>query len=185
MSAEIFVLDEKEAQRRVWELSDPGVLDQLFSFGQMLLAEVQQRSAQIDSKLTVMLGLSGAMIAFILAGNELWGSSATAIFGLRWLRAIIAVAVVALLLSIYFTYQGLRLREWLVPSEGDWIQVDLLKDPEYMKRHHILSVLDAHRSHNQLNLIKGAYARRAELYVLAAAILVAGVLLFRIGSQIF
>jgi hypothetical protein len=171
----------------IWESASADVLDQLYSFGEILLNEVQQRSAQLDTKLTTMLGLSGAMMAFLLIGNEFWstasGSSAV-IPGLVWYRLGVALASAIGLACIVLCYFGLKLRQWDFPSTTDWLNREYLTKADEMKRFHIISMLETHDSHNKNNAKKARNARRAENLLAISAALVGLILLARVVQQL-
>lgn len=165
-----------------WTLAKDESLDELIIFGQVLLNEVQQRSSQLDSKLTTMLGLAGGMLAFLLVGNELWSKTEA---WLKFFQSLLAFATVLGLFSIVFCYLGLRLRQWDFPSRNDWVKGELVADPDKLKRYHLISMLETHAAHSNINVSKADSARVAERLLVSAALTVGITLLLRLAEQLF
>jgi len=58
-------LSAEEVNRLVYSYDDASVTDELCSFGTLLLQEVRNRSANIDSKAATMLGWSTGLLVFL------------------------------------------------------------------------------------------------------------------------
>ena len=75
------------------------VIDELFDFGSLVISEAQQRSAQIDSKLSAYLGYSVAIVALLSIGD--WGASKQNPLGLKVITLLsMALAVGAIIAAL-------------------------------------------------------------------------------------
>lgn len=112
MGEQIFKpVDAEDIRNR---LSDPAldqvVVDDLFQFGSLVLAEVRQRISWVESKLTIILGWSMAGLAFLLVGPS----------GVQFpIRKWIAGALLASTIVAIF---GLKSKLLAAISEGDWFK---------------------------------------------------------------
>ena len=70
--SEIKTVDPKEIERLLLANPYQELTEELFSFGQLLLDEIQQRTAQLDTKLISLLGWTAAILAFLLVGDASW-----------------------------------------------------------------------------------------------------------------
>jgi hypothetical protein len=143
-------LSNEEVRKLVYSYEDPQVTDELYSFGQMLLTEVQQRAGQIDSKATTILGWATAILAFLFTQLDKTGGAVDLGFG----SAVAGLTSVAVISS----YCALRAREgWRWPSDRDWFQKAALCKGDELKRFHLRSIHDARRSQRDLTERKARF----------------------------
>lgn len=161
-------LSNDEVEDRVYSYEETGVTDELLTFGQMLIQEVQQRSGQIDSKAAMVLGWSTAVLAFLL--DRLPGVSVVLSLGLGMLGGLCA------LFAAILAYRALRARQgWKYPSDADWFEKSALVSGDELKRFHIRCWHDVRKSQNVLVERKGELLLSSQrLLVLAAIFLAAG-----------
>ena len=163
-------LSSEEVERLIYSYEGIGVTDELVSFGQTLVAEVQQRSGQIDSKAAMVLGWSTAVLAFLF--SSLRGASVTPSLGFSVIGALCA------LFAALQAYRALRARQgWESPSDADWFEKSALINADELKRFHIRCWHGVRQSQNALAEQKGKLLLSAQrLLVLAAAFLAAGLI---------
>ena len=138
------------------------VVDELYKFGSILFSECLSRGADIDRKLTSMLGWSIAALASLLLKRSQ--------SGFPELVSIIAAAAAFLALTV--AALALKTTIWPAPSERDWFNDGLLKDAQRLKRLHVISLLVAHQAHVQCSTRKAHFLSYVELLLSFAAILI-------------
>jgi len=163
-------VNPKEIERLLLANEYQELTEELFSFGQLLLDEIQQRTAQLDTKLISLLGWTAAILAFLLVGDASWLESAyktglvTTIFML--------LATLSSLGAVICSFLGVKTTVWQFPSERDWFQTSLFDDVLAMKKYHLISMLETHQAHSRVNARKGQRAHEAEWLLAVSAVLV-------------
>ncbi len=169
-------LSSEEVQELVYSYEEEGVTDELASFGQMLMAEVQQRSSQIDSKAAMVLGWSTAVLAFLLDPPH----SVTLSLGFIVLGALCA------LFAAIQAYRALRARyAWECPSDADWFEKSALVNGDELKRFHIRCWHGVRKSQNALAEQKGRLLLSSQRLLLFAAAFLAGGLVVHVLTLFF
>jgi hypothetical protein len=166
----IETVNSKEIEQLLLANKYEELTEELFSFGQLLLDEVQQRTAQLDTKLVSLLGWNAAILAFLLVGDASWAGSAQ--------KTSIATTIMMLLATlsslgaVACSFLGVKTAVFQFSSEKDWFQTSLFNDVLKLKKFHLISMLETHQSHSRLNERKGQRAHQAEWLLAASAILV-------------
>ena len=178
---EIKTVDPEEIKRLLEGTQNQELVDELFEFGQLLLDEVQQRTAQLDTKLISLLGWTAAILAFLLVGDASWlesayRSPATAI--------LMLLATFCSICAVVCSFLGVKTAVFRSPSESDWFQTDLFDNVLDLKKQHLRSMLDAHQSSNQINAQKGNRAREAQWFLAASALLVGVITLVKLWPHL-
>lgn len=159
----------KDAVKELMNSYDqPQVTDELYSFGAMMLSEVQERGGQVDSKATVILGWATAILAFLF----------TQLNGDGTLSTLIGVAAGAFaLLTVLCAYNALRARkDWRYASDLDWFEKTALSDSDELKRFHIRSIHEIRQNQKTIIDGKGKSLLKAQCFlVIAAGILTLGI----------
>ena len=156
----------------------PELLDELHALGTMMVTEVTGRVTLLDTKALSVLGYTAAILAFLFFGRPAWISSSAPVE-----VALITVAVVLALGSLAVTFLALRIRTWEWPSEHDWFREDLFANPDALRRYHVLSLLETHKTHAEAANQKATRVRRAQwLLVLSAATVGVALLLSLLGG---
>lgn len=144
----------------------------LYDFGILLNNEVQQRSSQIDTKLSAYLAAGVAIIALLSAGNmQALSLVARLAVCSSVSTAIVAVAIAAL---------GLRSRLWAFPSEMDWFNQKAIHDSDRLRRAYVLALLAAHRIQHSESASKASTLLNVELFLALSGILAVVSVLTRI-----
>jgi len=113
-------------------------IDRLYDFGLVLTNEVQQRAAQIDTKLGIYLAASIGIIALLsIAIPKNQGSPGGRV------AAIIALLLAAI--AGVLSANGLRSSLWPFPSETAWFNENEIKDEDRLKRTYVLGLLQSHQ----------------------------------------
>lgn len=166
----IKTVNSKEIERLLLANKYEELTEELFSFGQLLLDEVQQRTAQLDTKLISLLGWTAAILAFLLVGDASWVESAH--------KPGIATTIVMLLATlsslgaVACSFLGVKTAMFQFSSEKDWFETSLFNDVLTLKKFHLISMLETHQAHGRVNERKGQRAHEAEWLLAASAVLV-------------
>ena len=155
----------------------PDVVEILWSFGNSMISESQQRAAQIDSKLGVYLTYGTAIIALLGISAVATKLSAIAV----WL---VSVSVICSAGAVVCAMAGLRSETWAAPSEVDWFKKDYLHDADKLRRYHITALLKSHQLQQERSSMKALMMFIAEWLIGAAAFSAAIVLCLRIISSL-
>jgi hypothetical protein len=118
------------------------VVDELYKLGGILFSECLGRGADIDRKLTSMLGWSIAALASLLLKQS---KSDHPVGTLEQL--VLGIAAAAAFLALLIAALALKTTIWPAPSERDWFKEGLLRDVQRLKRYHVISLLVTHQEH--------------------------------------
>jgi len=168
--SEIKTVDAKEIERLLLAKRYEDLTEELFSFGQLLLDEIQQRTAQLDTKLISLLGWTAAILAFLLVGDASWLESAKT--GPASTITML-LATLSSLGAVVCSFIGVKTTVWQFSSERDWFKTSLFDEVLNMKKYHLISMLETHQAHSRVNERKGQRAREAEWLLAVSSVLVA------------
>ena len=133
----------EEVKRLVYVYEDTGVTDELYSFGVMLLNEIDQRSAQIDTKAAITLGWATAVLAFVVSTTRQANNN----FHLT----ISFVSAICALVTVIFSFAALRVYdEWAWPSDRDWLEEVAFINADELRRFHIRSIHEVRQNHKSI-----------------------------------
>jgi hypothetical protein len=165
-------LSKDEVKRLVYLYKDPGITNELYTFGTMLLSEIQQRSGQIDAKAGTVLAWSTGILAFLFA----YMPKATGLVN----PALTFGSAVFTLLALLFAFNALRTRnDWTWPSDKSWLEETALTDEDEVKRYHIRVMHDVRETHLALTGKKGRSLYHAEKFLIVGATLLFGGIAFQ------
>lgn len=134
---------------------DPEVVAAWRRFGELLLAELRDRSAALDGKATSLVGWSAAVVVGAVSPVPAAGPSILAV----------VPAMVAALAAI----MALRVSPTTVPSQMDWFCFEESVDAGRLERFYLLALRDWHECDAETARHKGAWLRVAQGALLAAA----------------
>jgi hypothetical protein len=156
-------LSDDEVKDLVYSYKDGEVTNELYTFGMMLLSEIQARAAQLDSKSTTMLGWATGILAFLLIATN---KSITAIPA----RFAAASGVFALL-AVICSFLALRTREdWGWPGDTSWLCKTALVSGDELKRFHIRVIHEVRQTHLVATKRKARRLLLAESFIAIAAV---------------
>lgn len=152
----------------VCSYQNSAVTEELYRFGTMMLAEMQERSGRLDSKSAIVLGWATGILAFLfvetnkLSGVGLYFAFASGIFTL---------------LAVVCCFLALRTRsDWKAPSDKSWIRETALGSEDEIKRYHIRVMHDMRQLNLQITEDKSVRLRLGEIFLTAgAALLFSGI----------
>lgn len=135
-------LTEAEVKRRLAACESADCVDELYSFGLMMVNESLDTLHRLDAKAYAIAGYSGATLTALLsvaAFSEKLGPGVTQPVGLV-LAALCALAAAG------FSLTAIRFRpvDWFSPN--DWLRGDCLGDPSFLRRYHILCMYGVQQS---------------------------------------
>ncbi len=157
-------LPTADVARRVGSYMSAKIVADLYEFGQFLLNEGLSRTSQLESKATVVVGYSGAILAFLLA--RLPGAGARSLSNWAAIPALLALLVGFLTLRVH-TYK------WF--SDSVWIPERLShKNPEQqLHLHYFEAIYDINSEVKRANQLKGNLLHLAQWLLFLAVLTVA------------
>ena len=166
-------LSDKQVRKIVGSYHNPATTDEIYSFGQRLLAEETARTAVLESKATATAGYTSAVLAFVFS------KLSTPPHTVSWIIVLTAVIAVTSGLGIVLALCALRItrtsavsdKEWLSNSDGLDENVDLRKRYYVVVMHDILKE-DAHRNMLKAELVQWAQALLGAAGTLTAVLIV-------------
>jgi hypothetical protein len=124
-------------------LSDPIVSDstieELYRFGALMFAEIQQRGSETDRKLANLLGWSIASLGFVVLKYSQMAANKSQ-------HAVLIMAMVLSLACVVIGGLALLSKMWQAPSEDDWFKEELWDSPSMLRRYHVVSMLSVHQT---------------------------------------
>ena len=166
-------INTEKAEADIMGLDDSAV-EYLYQFGSMMLGDAGQWTSHLDSKLTAIFGWSSGVLAFLVVGTKAQGTPLAV--------GAMIVAVALTLAAVILAALGLKTDEWPSPSEEDWFREGILEHPGHLRRYHVISMLETHQYHLRKNGSKARLLRRAERVLIAGAVVVAAILIWRAFS---
>lgn len=161
-------LGNKEVEALLGDSPSLELIEELSSFGDLMVGDVTDTTAAIDGKATAALGWAGVPLGFLIVGSPDWIKTNS------WWVVIFASATIAFsVVTICTAGLALRTRNWQFASEIDWFRQDLFSTPDKLKTYHVISKLNAHRDGALQNARKGLWLVRTEA-ALSAALLLMG-----------
>jgi hypothetical protein len=135
-------LTEPEVKQRLEECGDEKCVDELYSFGQMMVNESLDTLHRLDAKAYAVAGYSGATFTALVSVAAFAKNMGP---GLVWPIALI-LALLFALAAAAFSLAAIRFRpvDWFSPNE--WIKEDCLDDPAFLRRYHILCMYGVQQS---------------------------------------
>jgi len=135
-------LTEQEINRRLTSYESSDVTKELNQFGAMLLAEIQQRSSDLDEKATKIAGYSGAALSLFISTFAFWGRNLNGIATVSLLAAMSCVFIAGILALIVWS---MTKYSWF--SEDEWFKEECISDPDRLQRYHLLAMHGVFQSH--------------------------------------
>ncbi len=156
-------LSKDAVKQLVYSYKDQGVTNELYGLGMMLLSEIQQRAAQLDSKSTMALGWATSILAFVFVVTN----KITTVIPARFAATSGAFA----LLAAIFSFSALRTRDdWGWFSDESWLCCTALVSEDELKRYHIRVIHDIRQTHLAATRKKAHRLLFAEIFLGIAAI---------------
>ena len=160
-----------DAEKWMTDKSSKDLIDAVYTFGTLMLTEMNGRMSAVDGKATSILGWSSAALAFLLI-DQPWLQT------LSWFEVLLVVfSVLAASNAALMAGLALRLRKWPWPSERDWFQHTLFDDPVRLRTFYTATMLKAHRESGLQSVWKAWFLTRAQWSLVAAILLIGGMTL--------
>ncbi len=137
-------LTEAEVKLRLTEC-DGDCIDELYSFGLMMVNESLDTLHRLDAKAYALAGYSGATLGALVSVSALAKNIGPETI---WPIAIILAALAALA-AVLFSLLAIKFRpvDWFSPNE--WLKGDCLDDPAFLRRYHILCMYGVQQSQRE------------------------------------
>lgn len=153
-------LTEQEVRERLELCSNPQVLDELYTFGQMMLKETLEITKTLDSKAASMAAYGGAAVTLLVSTSGAWLN-----YGFASILALSAVAGIGAFTAAFFAVRTMALKvfEWL--GEKEWLEDKCFSQIDVMKRYRVLSIWGAMDSQKKVQLIKVDLLKTAQRWL--------------------
>lgn len=175
MAPETNRLTEEEVRNRLKLCTDPNVLEEVYTFGQMMLRETIANFRTIDTKAGSMAAFGGAVITLLVSSSGAWLS-----FANGWTCVIAILAGLTAFLSTFFSVRALALREMEWLGDREWLEGSCLAAVDKLKRYRILTIWGAMNSRKTAHAYKVRKLSYAQALLLIAVFLLL-VMLFQIA----
>jgi hypothetical protein len=135
---------------------------ELYGIGSMLINESLDRTKQLDTKATALMGYSGVILALLVSNfvNTIGKMPAVQQWSLVG-AGVCVITASAIALSVL----SMKEFEWF--SDLDWFEPSLLEKPETLKRFHVLVMHRLTQQHGFVNARKARLLGRAYTMVVS------------------
>jgi hypothetical protein len=157
------LMPRDEAARRLADYHLEATTGELYSFGKLLLDEGIQRTGQLESKATIVVGYSGALIAFLLTQPATKNS-------LVWWATIVGAACALVALALAFWAGRIHRAYWL--SDRTWLPDRKIAKAFTLQLHYFEAIFEVTQDLRSLNLRKGNLVFLAQWTLLSAVVAV-------------
>ncbi len=142
-------LTEHEVRERLKACSDPQIVDELYTFGQMMLKETIEITKTLDSKAASMAAYGGAIITLLVSTSASWVS-----YGATSILALSAVAGIGAFVAAIFAVRALALKEFDWLGEKEWLEDKCFSQISRLKGYRVLTIWGAMDSRKDVHLEK-------------------------------
>ncbi len=165
-------LSEEEVRRRIALCTKTDVVDEVYTFAQMLLKETVTRVRLIDTKAASMAAYGGAIVTLLFSTSGTWSH-----LGDKWTVIIAAAAGLSAFVAAVLAVKVMALREFEWLSDNEWLEPGCLSDIDNLKRYRSLTIWGTMDSYKTAYLSKVRLLQRAQLFLSVAVLLLLLVLL--------
>lgn len=127
-------LTYETVKRRVEKVSD-GVVDELYAFGQILVADAVDRIAKSDSKAAALAVYGGGVITVLISTSVLWGKL---LHGAFLVVAVLAILVLMVAAWLAISSISPKRTDWY--SDEDWLREECLDERGKLRRYRVLTM---------------------------------------------
>ena len=157
-------LSRNDVKELLWPITDGKVIDELYSFGSMLLSEIKERNAQLESKAAVVLGWATGISAFLF----------TQIKQVDHWSLLALPPIIAAIVAIIFAYRVIKTRDdWESPSDKDWFCAAAIGKDDDLRLFHIRSMHRVRQNQSVIAMDKANALLWAERWLIFATMLLA------------
>jgi hypothetical protein len=130
-------LTEDQVYAIVSAYKQPEVTAPLEDFGRLLVSANRERTRDIESKATLIVAYSLAVLAFLVSREP-----TQSVMAVTWPPVEVRVASVFAAISLVFAFVALRAKSsrWL--SDRQWFETEknVMEDPDTLRRSHVLAM---------------------------------------------
>lgn len=158
-------LTDEEVRNRLRLCEDPEVVNEIYSFGQVLEKESVDHIRILESKATSFAAYGAAIVTLLVSSSQGWSR-----FGNQWTSWIAVCAAICGLICTGLSVRVLTLQEFKYISEDDWLKEECLSNIYMLKRYRILTMWGTIDSHDKLQREKAVKLQRAQVWLTGAVI---------------
>jgi len=145
-------LSEPEVRERLKLCADPMVIDEIYSFGQMMLHETVETTRVLDSKAASMAAYGGAIVTLLVSTSSGWVG-----FGNNLTLGFASLAAICSFSAAIFAVKAMALQDFQWLGEREWLEENCLSGVDKLKKYRVLTIWGAMDSH------KDAHRSKVEL----------------------
>lgn len=168
-------LSEKEVRARLARCSDPSIVDEIYTFGQILENSAIDQIKILESKAVSFAAYGAAIVTILVSSSAAWSHSGNDL--------TIWAAVCAGFCGFVCTWYSVRaitLKQFENISQDEWLNIECLSDLQQLKRYRILTLWGSIDSHDKVQKGKAKKMKRAQVW-LAGAVIFLVYLLFQVA----
>lgn len=168
-------LSLEEAASRVAAHNSPSVVNALYDFGKLLFSEGISRTSQLESKATIVVGYSGAILAFLLSHTTPYPPTLLGGCG----SVVILLAAIAAFFALLLAFWAGRIHKWRWVGEAVWVpsRLPIERPEEALTLHYFESLFEAHQELSRANRQKGDFVHAAQWLLIISLVLLSVALL--------
>ena len=158
-------LTEREVNKRL-DLAPSEVIDDLYSFGRAMLAEVDSRFEYLDQKANGIAGYSGAIVALIISTIGTWPKAVA-----PCMVPLVLAAALAALVAGGFALYATRTMDLSTFSANDWLREECIKDRQAMTKYWVVCLFQYRQTYSDRCQKKAILIKKAQCSFLAAGLM--------------
>lgn len=129
-------LTEDQVRERLRLCESPEIIEEIYSYGQTLIADSLERIRSIESKAVSFAAYGSAIVTILVASSKSWSK-----LGDQWSPWIALYAAICGLVCTCLCVHALSLRKYEVTSEDEWLELECMSKTIYfLKRYRILTM---------------------------------------------
>ena len=155
-------IKETEVRERLESYDNPTVTDELYDFGNTLVADIVDRTERLETKASSLAAYSLGTITLMASTYTIWSPSIN--------KVGMLLAVVLAFTATVFSVLAITLRRFEGISQNEWFKADVLRDRELLRKFHLITMWGVFNSHEANAEIKVIWIGRAQIALFLASI---------------
>jgi hypothetical protein len=158
-------LSENEVRARLKLCEAPEVVDEVYSFGQILQKETVEHIRTVESKATSFAAYGAAIVTLLVSSSSTWSQ-----LGNRWTACIAVFAGICALICTVFSVQAISLKRYECISEDEWLKSECFSRIYTLKRYRILTLWGTIHYHAKAQKEKAARLQSAQVWLTGSVV---------------
>lgn len=155
-------LKESEVRQRLESYTDPGVTEELYEFGRMLVTDITERTSHLETKAASIAAYSLGIITLLASTYSIWIGKVSTIG--------ILIGVIAAFTATVYAVSAVTLQKYEGISQNEWFKADVLDSREMLRKFHLITMWGVFSSHEANAEKKASRIVLAQVALFIAAI---------------